>query len=127
MLCFTGTAKEEIFFVVSPIHIALPHVLVELDPGNVRDLHATSSGAFRVVDVHGKVDHLSCKVKVFGEGNIHFAHILAKESDFFVELDWHIELRVVHDGPHGGEMDTLPVTQLALAPLIVEQVDLHWN
>ena len=111
---------------MSPIDSVLFPGLVNHDLGNVCDLQTASIAAFRVVNFHGQVGHFSCDVEVFREGDIQGGRfVTAKESYLFVDLDWHIELGVVHDRSYGGYVDALSITQFALTPPIVKQVGFH--
>ena len=118
----SSAAQEEVLLVVSTCHAVLPPALVKLDLRLVGDLQAAGVSALGVVDVDHQVSHLSGQEEALGHDDGHLGGLAANESDLLGERNGNVELGIVHDWAHRRDVDSLAVTNFALAPLVVEEV-----
>ena len=115
-------SKEEVLLAVAAMHGVLFPVLVDLDLGFVRDVKRAGVLASAVINVYHQVSHLAGDEEVFSHCHIHCCSLTADEANLFREGHNDVELRIVDNRAHRADMDALPVTNLRLAPLVVDKI-----
>ena len=122
LLLLTSAAQKEVFLRVANRFRVLSPALVQLDLRLVGDVQVASVSTLGVVDVDHQVGHLTSQEEALAHDDGHIGRLAADQANFLGERHRDIELRVVHDWADRRHMDALTVANLALAPLVVQEV-----
>lgn len=91
----------------------------------VRNNKGTGIFAGRVVYIDHQEGHLSGNEEIFANCNVTSCNSTFNEADFLAEWYRHIKLGIIDDGAHRRDMDSLAVANLALSPLIADEIRIY--
>ena len=118
---FASTRKEELFQLVPVLTVLIMVLVRKLKSGELADLQVARILAQAIVNLNFEVSVLTCVVEVLEHGDREGRYRLL-QPNLLVDRVHEVEQRIVDDGPGWLDKDRLLVPNLALTPLVDDQV-----